>query len=187
MRTLLFLLALSVLAFPYIVGAPEAHCSTCHTPAKPVKFVVKGLPKYYEPGKSYNVTVSIVGCKGKCCGGFYFSIPGGKVIITNTTIMQIKRPFFGTPYVTHTKEGTHRTSWSFVWVAPKEKVPLTFTVSVLKANCNEKPTGDDFSMKEIKVYPKGYVPKSGSSGLPYLVLGLTSIALAIFVLIISVT
>ncbi|ALU12639.1 hypothetical protein EYM_05990 [Ignicoccus islandicus DSM 13165] len=187
MKALVTALLLSALVSAYIVGAPEPHCSTCHTPANPVKFEVKGLPKYYVPGKEYNVTIAITEkCEGKCCEGFYFSIPAGDVKVSDPKAMKVERPPFGTPYLTHTEEGRFRTSWSFKWIAPKERIPLTFTVSVLKANCDNEPTGDNFSIKEIKVYPEGYVPPKSSNRLPYLIIGVASIAIATLLLILAI-
>lgn len=133
----------------------------CHQDAKPLSpqhIVIKGLPQYYEPGKSYRITIEVTDAN-ECtpamtaCGGFALQANAGEFKVVDPTNTFIAHPTPTESFVTHTKEGSMKRTWTVEWVAPKERKPVTFRVAVIAANGDGSPFGDYFGMKTFVLQP----------------------------------
>jgi len=159
---ILIVLLLGTIMFAMSSGAPALECSQCHIGAAqhPPKFKVEGLPKYYEPGKVYNITIEIT--KGPpcnpdvACGGFAVEVNGGKLIVTDPKDTYLTTDLFGNQILTHTSEGAHLRKWTFAWKAPKKPEPVTFSISVNAVNGDGSNMGDSFGFTQVVVLPKGW-------------------------------
>ncbi len=161
-RVALLLAVFLPLALAMSNGAPALDCSQCHIGAAqhPAKFKVIGLPKYYEPGKVYNITIEITKgppCKGGvACGGFAVSVNGGKLIVTDPKDTFITTDIFGHEILTHTSQGSHLRKWSFAWKAPSKPKPVTFSIAVNAVNGDGSNMGDSYAFTQVVVLPKGW-------------------------------
>ena len=142
-------------------GAPNFSCTMCHQDAKPIPpqdIVIKGLPKYYVPGKAYKITIEIKDVN-KCtpamvaCGGFALQANAGKFKIVDKADTFIAHPTPSETYVTHTKQGSMKRSWTVEWIAPAKPAPVTFRIAVIAANGDGTPFGDSFGMKTFVLQP----------------------------------
>lgn len=146
-------------------GAPTLSCTQCHADAKPIPpqdLVIKGLPKEYEPGKVYNITIKIVDvnpCNPKVmagCGGFAFHASAGKIIVTDKVdTFLASNPVDGV-YITHTEKGHMKREWHFEWKAPNKPVPVKIKVAAIAANGDATPFGDYYGAKVFTIYPVGW-------------------------------
>ena len=147
--TLLF----SSIGFTSNNSAPNFECYTCHTGASaPAAIKVTGVPKQYEPGKTYKLTVS-VDCKTKSMsevqGGFSVQASAGELIVSDKKNTQLSDS-----YLTHTLEGSERRSWAFEWKAPQEKVDVELKVMAIAANGDYSPFGDAITADGFTIQPK---------------------------------
>ncbi len=164
MKYKLFLILLTAsLAFAMSNGAPALDCSQCHIGAaqNPPKFIVKGIPKFYEPGKIYNITVKIV--KGPpchpdvACGGFAVAVSAGKLIVIDKKDTFVTKTFDGKEIITHTPEGAKKREWTFAWQAPKKLEPVIFSIAVNAVNGDGTYMGDSYGFKNFISLPKGII------------------------------
>ena len=161
------LLAFTAPAYAMSNGAPRLNCAQCHVGADqhPAEFVVEGLPKTVEPGKTYKIVIKITKgpeSKGAAYGGFAIVATAGKFIIVDekdtfkTTFTEGGKQYEG---VTHTKEGSLKREWVVEWQAPSDCTgPIKFMISVLAANGDSSPMGDWYAHKEITVECAGAKP-----------------------------
>ncbi len=161
--SVLFILAASMIAAAMSNGAPDLHCTKCHIGASKADFIVEGLPKKYEPGKVYKITIKITkgpSCKGgAACGGFAFWASAGKVIAIDkkhTFVTTVA----GKTFITHTKAGSLLREWTIEWQAPRKPEPVKVVISVIAANGDASPVGDAFAMKEFVILPAVSTPTS---------------------------
>ena len=140
-------------------------CTHCHVDAKPIPpkdLVIEGLPKFYEPGKVYNITVKILDvnpCNPAVmagCGGFAAHPSAGKLIVTDPKDTMIAQNPVDGVYITHTEAGHMKREWRFAWKAPSKPVPVTFKFAAIAANGDATPFGDHYGAKIIKLYPQGW-------------------------------
>ncbi|UXD22767.1 hypothetical protein IPA_08080 [Ignicoccus pacificus DSM 13166] len=161
-RILIFVLLLGSLALAMSNGAPALDCAQCHIGAAqhPPKFKVIGLPKYYEPGKVYNITIEITKgppCKGGvACGGFAVSVSGGKLIVTDPKDTFLTTDLFGHEILTHTSQGALKRKWSFAWKAPTKPKPVIFSIAVNAVNGDGSNMGDSYGFTQVTILPKGW-------------------------------
>ena len=152
----LVLAVLAVTASAMSNGAPDLQCTKCHVGASKADFVIEGLPKKYEPGKIYKITIKITkgpSCKGgAACGGFAFWASAGKIIVIDKKHTFVTT-MAGKTYITHTKAGSLLREWTFEWKAPDKPVPVKVIVSVIAANGDSSPVGDAFASKEFVLQP----------------------------------
>jgi hypothetical protein len=140
-------------------GAPALNCVQCHMGAdkNPAKFVVEGLPKQYEPGKTYKITIKITqgpDCSnGVACGGFAVTVSAGQLKVVDNKHTFITKLPTGETIITHTKEGSKLRQWTFEWVAPSKPEPVKLQISVLAANGDGSFNGDAYAYEEITVQP----------------------------------
>ncbi|MCF7804594.1 MAG: hypothetical protein K9N57_10420 [Candidatus Marinimicrobia bacterium] len=161
----------TVMAFSYgrgpvnkKTGAPgEGICvqSDCHVSYElnsgPGTLILHGVPKVYEPGKLYPLTVELAQ-EGQERWGFQVTIinkdltKSGEIVKYDDDLMQLdddevndKERF----YLNHTRDGTYRgtedgpVKWNFTWRAPeKPQGVISFYTAGNAGNGNKKPTGD---------------------------------------------
>ncbi len=159
-KAFLVLMLVAPMIFAMSNGAPTLSCTMCHTDAAshPAQFVVLGLPKEYEPGKAYKITVEITkgpNCEGGvACGGFAATVNAGelKVIDPKDTFITTDT-MTGQKIITHTKEGSLLRKWTFEWIAPEKPEKVTFKIAVIAANGDGSPFGDAYAAKEITLTP----------------------------------
>lgn len=140
-------------------GAPRLECIQCHVGADkhPAGFIVEGLPKQYEPGKTYKITIRITegpDCSGGvACGGFAVEVTGGQLIVVDSENTFLATLPTGEKMLTHTKAGSMKREWTFEWKAPEKPAPVTFKISVLAANGDGSFNGDAYAHKDITIQP----------------------------------
>lgn len=149
-------------------GLSKIGCGGCHdkNPSKDIRVKIDGLPDEYEPGKSYNITISIESDLNRtlALGGFDLSSDGG----------ELSNPGAFAKVLQNKKEATHdsinKTSWTLTWTAPDDENTdeVTFDAAVLHANGNGLNDEDDKwnkTSKTIKKKGAGDVPDgNGGSG-----------------------
>lgn len=180
----LFLLSvvITTIAYSYIrgpknarTGAPgETTCvqSDCHIDHKvntgPGKLTLLGVPKTYEPGTAYPITVQLQQ-KGQRDWGFELTVinanlnKSGTIQKYDQRLMQLdEAEVDGHPryYLKHTRNGIHRgekdgpVQWHFTWQAPDSSEGMvSFYVAGNAGNANRKPTGDYIYQTVIKSAP----------------------------------
>lgn len=151
--TLLF----SSIAYTNNNSAPNSECFTCHSGASdPATVKVTGLPKQFEPGKKYKITVAVdskIKSVSEVKGGFSATVSEGELIVTDKKNTQISDS-----YLTHTIEGSDRRSWSFEWKAPEKKSDVELKIMVVAANGDYSPNGDAITAEVFTIQPKGDKP-----------------------------
>ncbi len=133
-------------------GAPTTMCMDCHIMPKGAEIKVDKLPKSFQPGSTYEMTVKVesaVPGTGDIRGGFAVSASDGELIVADSENTQKSDQ-----YITHTAEGTQKRSWKFKWQAPKEKKSVTLNVSVIAANGDFAPANDGFARREYVIHPQ---------------------------------
>ena len=133
-------------------GAPTSMCMDCHVLPKGADIVAENLPQAYQPGATYEIGLKVVSAVlsvGDVHGGFAVSASDGELIVSDAANTQKSGDF-----ITHTSEGTHMRSWKFKWKAPREKKPVTMTISVIAANGDFVPIHDGFSRREFVISPR---------------------------------
>jgi len=173
LRALLAALTLIVVTFAMSNGAPTLSCTQCHVDAKaipPKDLVVEGIPKYYEPGKIYNITVKILDvnpCNPEVmagCGGFAVHPSAGELVQTDKVNTIIAHNPVDGVYITHSERGHMKREWRFAWKAPSKPQPVEFKVAALAANGDATPFGDYYGAKVIKTYPVGWTGPANGGG-----------------------
>ena len=163
--SLVFLLNSTLLAFsggplPGLTGGfQEGTCHACHGSfavnegrTKGGVFQIAGVPKAYNPGQAYPITI-LIGQPGQSRWGFEFSarsIAGQKqagqlVSLDETT--QLKED--GGQYIEQTSAGNREghsdgpTPFQFNWIAPDTSVgPILFNAAGNAADSSQDPSGD---------------------------------------------
>lgn len=182
LSALLSLLFIAVMVFPYArgpknkkTGAPgEGICaeSKCHADYElnsgPGKLQILGVPKVYQAGQSYPLTVKLQQ-KGQKRWGFQVTAIGddssksGKITKYDEGLVQLDMDNvdgYERYYLNHTRNGTHRgttdgpVSWEFTWEAPQDSTEkVTFYVAGNAANANRENSGDYIYQISVKSYP----------------------------------
>lgn len=134
-------------------SAPDGECFVCHThTADSADIKMTGIPKEYEPGKTYNITLSVFSrlkSMSEVKGGFSASASAGDLIITDRKNTQKSNSF-----VTHTIEGAQNRTWKFAWKAPKEKTDAEIKVMAVAANGDHSPSSDAITADVVTIKPK---------------------------------
>jgi hypothetical protein len=128
-------------------GAPMTMCMDCHGMPKGAKIRVEKLPRAYEPGSIYEISLQVVSrvkSESDTQGGFAVTASDGELIVSDQKMTQKSGE-----YITHTAEGTLLRSWTFKWKAPPEKKNVTLTISAVAANGDFAPANDAFSRREF--------------------------------------
>jgi large repetitive protein len=152
-------------------GAPgEFNCSSCHIGSAintgGGSVAITGLPQSYEPGKQYNVTVT-VSKSDRSRWGFQITAlrddnnsAAGTFRVTDSNRTQLTTGSVsgGTrTYVQHTATGTQQgrqgsASFDFAWTAPSSSVgSITFYAAGNAANNNGASSGDNIYTTSIKL------------------------------------
>jgi hypothetical protein len=150
---------------PAATNAPgEIACqaSRCHVQyplnSGPGVLEVTGIPKHYQPGKRYPLTISLAQ-KGQQRWGFQLTAldsahqPAGEVVVSNAEHTQLKSEAMPDKserhYIEHTVGGTFPGTpngpvvWEVIWQAPDEVIgPICFYTAGNAADFNKKPWGD---------------------------------------------
>jgi hypothetical protein len=140
--------------FAHRNSAPSFECFVCHTATEPQKTTIKatGIPKVYEPGKTYNITLSVestLKSYGEVQGGFAAEATAGELIATDAKNTQLSNGI-----MTHTQEGSHYRKWSFSWKAPATKMDAEIKVMVVAANGDFGAAGDAVTAELFIIKPK---------------------------------
>ncbi len=133
-------------------GAPATMCIDCHILPKGAEIKVDKLPKAFQPGSTYEMTIrveSAVKSMGDIQGGFAVTVSDGELIVSDP-----KNTQKSDGYITHTAEGVLQRSWKFKWQAPKEKKKVILNVSVIAANGDFAPANDGFARREFVLQPQ---------------------------------
>lgn len=127
-------------------GRGEAGCTPCHGALAGKVRIDVSLPKTYEPGKTYNATLTIVGAADPLPviaanhGGFAMEASAGTLEPSDAKTKMVGKT------LTHTDGGNDQRSWSFRWVAPKPAVgKVTFFFSGNGVNGNRGSDGDEWN------------------------------------------
>lgn len=135
-------------------SAPNTECNVCHAEiaAEPAELKLVGLPEKYEPGKTYNLTLTVnsqLKSMSEVQGGFSAEVTAGQLIITDKKNTQLSDSF-----LTHTQEGSAKRSWKFAWKAPQEKIEANLNIMVVAASGDYSPSGDAIAADTFKMKPK---------------------------------
>lgn len=137
-----------------MTGAPgEGDCTGCHTgTANPdalgqLNITIAGNPTGYEPGKTYDVTVTNTH-NGKSTFGFGFAVRRQGVAWTSAGLLigDTNGVVRSSDFATHTRasiSGANQKSWSFKWKAPETNVgTVVMYLAGVVGNGNQSNTGD---------------------------------------------
>ncbi len=156
LMVLMLLIAVGVIAsigYGSNNSAPNAECYVCHTGATvPAELKLVGLPKQYEHGKTYKLTLTVsspLQSIGVVQGGFSAEATAGELIITDEKNTQISLPF-----ITHTQEGSEKRTWKFAWKAPQQKVDVDLKVMAVAADGDFSSNGDAITAEVFTIKPK---------------------------------
>lgn len=133
-------------------GAPVIMCMDCHAMPKGAEIKLENLPKSFQAGAIYEITLSVVSAiksQSDMQGGFSVSVTDGELIVSDPKTTQKSNGF-----ITHTAEGALLRSWKFKWKAPQEKKKVTLRVSVIAADGDFSPANDGFARREFIIQPK---------------------------------
>lgn len=136
-----------------ITGVSSSGC-TCHgsTPTSAVVPTLSGVPATWEPGVSYDLTVSFTGGPAFSVnpsrmnqGGFNLRASGGSLsnVLSPTTVA------VSGSEATHTSAGNDQTSWNVRWTAPPGPFgdgTITFTLAVNSVNGDGANSGDAWNV-----------------------------------------
>lgn len=157
-KIFLFFLALAALGLASSAGqsstnsAPDGECFVCHTnTAASPETKLTGIPKDFEPGKTYNITLSVISrlkSISEIKGGFSVSASTGELVVTDQKNTQKSNSF-----ITHTIEGAQNRTWKFAWKAPKEKIPAEIKVMAIASNGDYSPSGDAITAELVTIKP----------------------------------
>lgn len=158
-KIFLFFLAAAALGLVSSAGqsstnsAPDGECLICHAEtADSADIKLTGIPKEYEPGKSYNITLSVFSrleSISEVKGGFSASASAGDLLVTDRKNTQKSNSF-----VTHTIQGAQTRMWKFAWKAPKQKTEVEIRVMAVAANGDYSPSGDAITAEVATIKPK---------------------------------
>ncbi len=155
---------------PGSTGAPgEETCMACHgtrrTEHPDSGLFIAGLPEHYEPGKTYDVTVT-VSEPGRLRWGFQATVldesgrSAGDFLIPDPTRLQIVTGEIDgreRRYVQHTEEGTQlgtldAGNFTFGWTAPESDVgDVTLYAAGNAANGNFSQSGDRIHLAQVTI------------------------------------
>jgi hypothetical protein len=134
-------------------SAPDGECFVCHTnTADSADVKIIGIPKEYEPGKTYHITLSVFSrlkSMSEIQGGFSATASIGDLIVTDKKNTQKSNSF-----ITHTIEGAKSRLWKFAWKAPKEKTDAEIRVMAIAANGDYSSSGDAMTADIIAIKGK---------------------------------
>ncbi len=133
-------------------GAPSLECDNCHFGAedKIVEVIVEGLPKEFQPNKTYTVKISIKSDNesyGDNQGGFAVTASAGQLIVIDKVNTQLSNGF-----ITHTNEGSKTREWKFAWKAPSKKIEqVDISIMAVAANGDYSPNMDAVGVETLKI------------------------------------
>lgn len=134
-------------------SAPDGECFVCHTDtADSADIKITGIPKEYEPGKTYNITLSVFSrlkSMSEIKGGFSAFASAGDLVVTDEKNTQKSNSF-----ITHTIKGAQSRTWKFAWKAPKEKIDTDIKVMAVAANGDYSPSSDALTADVVTIKPK---------------------------------
>jgi hypothetical protein len=149
---------------PFTGGFGELTCHSCHFDYDLNMYggslTVDGLPDNYQPGNSYNLTVTVESSHLEN-GGFQmtarfedgsqagsFNWDGDHLMYTPKISEEVK-------YLQHTRQSTSPTedrevSWNFVWTAPKSATgSIIFNIAANAGNNDDSSFGDWIYVDEL--------------------------------------
>ncbi len=133
-------------------SAPNLECISCHEGEMVQDMVkIKGLPKNYVPGKTYNLTVIVksdLESMSESKGGFAIEASAGELIVKDKEHTQLSDGI-----LTHTQEGSGLRKWNLSWEAPSDKVDASITVMAVAANGDYSPVGDKVGANSYTIKP----------------------------------
>lgn len=155
-----------------LTGAPnEGTCTECHGGAPnsgPGQFTITGLPARYDPGMTYEVTVthSTTDNTRRRWGFELTVLTSGNAKAGNlsnnsgfTSVINDDGPGSNRQYIEHNTQGTFAgqrspASWTFNWTAPETNIgAVTFYASGNQANNNGGSNGDQIYTTSLTVNP----------------------------------
>ena len=136
-------------------SAPNFECFTCHQAIGEHKteLKVKGIPEAYEPGKTYELKLTVdstIESINEIQGGFAAGVTAGELIVRDKEGTQLSNSV-----LTHTAEGSEKRVWKFRWKAsPQQKTDVELKVMAVAANGDFSPVGDATTAKVFTIKPK---------------------------------
>jgi len=131
-------------------------CATCHFEAEPVRgggaLTLSGLPARTEPGKVYQLTLTLKHA-GMKVAGFLVSAAGGK-FLPGEGVEIGERAVRST--LAKAKQGEVAT-WTFSWRAPGDVLQAAFYLSANAGNDDQSPFADTIYLETVRV--KADAPK----------------------------
>jgi len=140
--------------FAHSNSASSMDCFTCHRAmaGKEAVLKVSGIPKVYEPGKVYKITVTLespLKSDGEAQGGFAVMVSAGELMVTDERNTQLSNG-----YLTHTLEGSRYRKWTFAWKAPVSNTVVDMTIMAIAANGDYSPSNDAIATSVFTINPK---------------------------------
>jgi hypothetical protein len=135
-------------------SAPNFECFACHQAIgeHETKLNVKGIPKAYKPGETYELTLTVdstIESIGEVQGGFAVRVNAGELIVRDDMGTQLSNY----PILTHTVEGSEKRVWQFGWKAPRQKTDIELMVMAVAANGDFSPVGDATAAMVFTIKP----------------------------------
>jgi hypothetical protein len=171
--------AATVSAYPehvppgYTGGFGEPTCAQCHTGTAPNagggSLELEGLPRRYEPGEAYRLTIVLRDGelarggfqlaarfaegkgRGAQAGGLRSVSPRAEVVVDSAS---------GVRYARHTLRGTAddqsgATRWTLEWTAPREGGSVSFDAAANASNYDDSALGDHVYTMNAVASPQG--------------------------------
>ncbi len=175
--------AAALAAAPFRVrpeGPPPAHtggfgeptCRACHSDGDPLgapdgSLVIGGLPDRFEPGRTYDVTVTVTR-RGLVRGGFELAVrfaplapraalQAGLLLPADRERSGLTRDSVtGIVYAHHLEPGTHalrpgELRWWLRWTAPVDRQAVVFHVAAVAGNDDNSNLGDEVYARALMV------------------------------------
>lgn len=134
-------------------SAPNSECYACHTGAGiAAELKLAGLPKQYESGKTYNLTLTVnsrLESLGDVKGGFSAEASAGELMVLDDRNTQRSASF-----ITHTQDGSTQRSWRFAWKAPSGNMDAEIRIMVVAANGDYSSANDTVTAELFTIRPK---------------------------------
>lgn len=123
-------------------------CRSCHTPSEDYNGVsvgasvtIEGIPRQFEPGHKYNITVVIDRGKGPqpsydILHAFQLGVTDGILEVTDLSTIQVSDQEVGS------RGASDAESWSVVWTAPLSKDDVAFRAEGVVGNGDGTEEGD---------------------------------------------
>lgn len=135
-------------------SAPNFECFACHQAIgeHETKLNIKGMPKAYKPGKTYELTLTVdstLKSIGEVQGGFAVGVNAGELIVRDNMGTQLSNSI-----LTHTVEGSEKRVWQFGWKAPRQKTDIEIMVMAVAADGDFSPVGDATAAMVFTIKPR---------------------------------